>query len=136
MGAESAFCRRWRRRSDPHVLVTQLGADTHWNDPLANLGLTMTAYPHMARLIHETARDHADGRWVATGGGGYQSDTVVPKVWTIHFAEMCGASDVIPADWLVDRDPSEVSRPNRDEVRRSVEVVLDACLDRLQSLAV
>lgn len=120
----------------PHILVTQLGADTHWNDPLANLGLTMSAYPVMAQLIHDTARDHAGGRWVATGGGGYQFDTVVPKVWTIHFAEMCGAPDLIPTDWIIDRDPSEVSRPYRSEVARSVDMVLDACLDRLQSLAV
>jgi acetoin utilization protein AcuC len=120
----------------PHMLVTQMGADTHWNDPLANLGLTMTAYPRIARLIHETAHDLAGGRWVATGGGGYQFDTVVPRVWTIHFAEMCGIPDAIPVDWFEDRDPSEVARPYREEVTRSVGLVLDACLDRLQTLAV
>ncbi len=120
----------------PDVIVTQLGADTHWGDPLANLGLTMRAYPAMARFVHQIAHDHASARWVATGGGGYQFDTVVPKVWTIYFAEMCGAPEVIPASWLEDKPSDEVSRPWRTEVQRSVERVLDACLERLQALAV
>ena len=30
---------------------------------------------------------------MATGGGGYQWATVVPRAWTIYFAEMAGALD-------------------------------------------
>lgn len=120
----------------PDLLVTQMGADTHWNDPLANLGLTMSAYPLMAGLIHRTALESCSGRWVATGGGGYQFDTVVPKVWAMHFAEMCGAPEIIPSDWLEDRPSAEVSKPYRESVGRSVDQVLDACLPRLQSLSV
>jgi acetoin utilization protein AcuC len=118
----------------PHLIVTQLGADTHHGDPLAELGLTMAAYPRMAKILHEVAHDRCEGRWVATGGGGYQAETVVPKVWTIHFAEMCGRPEVIPDDWLEDRAPEEVSRPYRDHVQRSVERVLEACVPRLNSL--
>lgn len=119
----------------PQLLLTQLGADTHYGDPLANLGLTMPAYPRMARILHDTADRVAEGRWVATGGGGYQAETVVPKVWTIHFAEMCGRPDLIPGEWLDDVDPSEVSRSYRGGVERSVGQVLDACLPRLSALA-
>jgi acetoin utilization protein AcuC len=119
----------------PHLMVTQLGADTHYGDPLANLGLTMTAYPRMARILHDTSHRFAHGRWVATGGGGYQFDSVVPKVWTIHFAEMAGARDAIPRDWLVDRRPDEASRSYLSEVERSVDAVLDRCLPRLEALA-
>ncbi|HEV2754205.1 MAG TPA: acetoin utilization protein AcuC [Actinomycetota bacterium] len=119
----------------PQLLLTQLGADTHYGDPLANLGLTMPAYPRMARILHETADRHAGGRWVATGGGGYQAETVVPRVWTIHFAEMCGAPELIPAEWLDDVDPAEVSRSYRGAIERSVGQVLDACLPRLSALA-
>lgn len=119
----------------PDVLLTQLGADTHHGDPLANLGLTMPAYPRMARLLHEVAHQFAGGRWVATGGGGYQFDTVVPRVWTAYFAEMCGAPELVPAEWLDDRAPDEVSQSYGDEVRRSVAEVLDASLSHLQALA-
>ncbi|MDQ4095133.1 MAG: acetoin utilization protein AcuC [Actinomycetota bacterium] len=119
----------------PHLLVTQLGADTHYGDPLANLGLTLGAYPRMARIIHEAAHAFADGRWVATGGGGYQAETIVPLVWTVHFAEMCDRADLIPPEWLDDLRPEEVSRPYRERVEESVEQVLDQCLPRLSALA-
>jgi acetoin utilization protein AcuC len=119
----------------PDVLVTQLGADTHHGDPLANLGLTMAAYPEMARLLHSVAHDVCGGRWVATGGGGYQAETVVPKVWTIYFAEMVGAPETIPPEWIEDRDPAEMSRPMREEIEKSVVQVLDACIPRLESLS-
>lgn len=119
----------------PHLLLTQLGADTHHGDPLANLGLTMPAYPRMARLLHDVADRFARGRWVATGGGGYQAETVVPRVWTIHFAEMCGRPDLVPAEWLDDAGPAEVSRSYRGTVERTVGRVLDACLPRLSALS-
>jgi acetoin utilization protein AcuC len=119
----------------PDVVVTQLGADTHWGDPLANLGLTMPAYPRMAEFLHGLAHEHAKGRWVATGGGGYQAETVVPKVWTMYFARMVGRPEVIPSEWLDDRDDDEVSRPNRDHIARRVEAVLDECVPRLKAMA-
>ncbi len=119
----------------PQILVTQLGADTHHRDPLANLGLTMAAYQPMAKILHATADDHAEGRWVATGGGGYQAETVVPKVWTIHFAEMCGRSDLVPEDWLLDEASDQVSRSYRDSVDRSVDAVLESCIERLLALS-
>jgi acetoin utilization protein AcuC len=119
----------------PHVLVTQLGGDTHFADPLANLGLTMRAYPKIARVLHDAAHDHASGRLVATGGGGYQFDVVVPRIWTIHFAEMCGAPEVIPQDWFEDAPPQEVSKSHRAHLERSVAQVLRQSLPLLKALA-
>jgi acetoin utilization protein AcuC len=119
----------------PHVLFTQLGADTHYGDPLADLALTMRAYPRMASLLHATAHGFTDGRWIATGGGGYQATTVVPKVWTIYFAEMCGAPQRIPQEWLEDRAAESVSRDARDVIETSVERVLASCVPRLSEIA-
>ena len=53
-------------------------------------------------LLHRLAHEAAGGRWVATGGGGYQWARVVPRAWTIAFAEMAGAvvSDALPEGWL------------------------------------
>jgi acetoin utilization protein AcuC len=86
----------------PDVLVTQLGCDTHRSDPLAQLHLTTTAYRHTAGALHDLAHRVAGGRWVATGGGGYQWARVVPRAWTIYFAEMAGVTlaDEIPESWL------------------------------------
>ncbi|MDQ3752822.1 MAG: acetoin utilization protein AcuC [Actinomycetota bacterium] len=119
----------------PHLLVTQLGADTHHGDPLANLGLTLPAYPAIAKVLHDTAHLYASGRLVATGGGGYQAETVVPKVWTMHFAEMCEADDLLPQEWFDDVPPDEVSRSFRETLDISIGKVLDACLPRLSALS-
>lgn len=90
------------RAFGPDVLVTQLGCDTHASDPLAHLGLTTNAYREAAAVLHELAHEAADGRWVATGGGGYQWARVVPRAWTIYFAEMAGVTppDEIPEAWI------------------------------------
>ena len=73
---------------DPQVLVTQLGCDTHVTDPLAHLALVTDDYAALAERLHRLAHEHADGRWVATGGGGYQLVSVVPRAWTIYFAAL------------------------------------------------
>jgi acetoin utilization protein AcuC len=89
------------RRFRPDVLVTQLGCDTHHTDPLAHLGLSTRAYAEAARALHELAHEVAGGRWVATGGGGYQWARVVPRAWTIYFAEMSerAVPDELPEAW-------------------------------------
>jgi acetoin utilization protein AcuC len=86
----------------PDVLVTQLGCDSHHLDPLANLALTTAAYRETAVFLHELAHRAAGGRWLATGGGGYQWAAVVPRAWTIYFAEMAGADpgDELPPSWV------------------------------------
>ncbi|HWC71018.1 MAG TPA: acetoin utilization protein AcuC, partial [Actinomycetota bacterium] len=90
------------RAFGPDVLVTQLGCDSHATDPLAHLALTTAAYRVTAAVLHELAHEAAGGRWVATGGGGYQWARVVPRAWTIGFAEMAQASppDEIPEPWI------------------------------------
>ena len=39
---------------------------------------------------------------MATGGGGYQWARVVPRAWTLAFAERAGAGlpDALPDDWI------------------------------------
>ncbi|MFI7449417.1 acetoin utilization protein AcuC [Nonomuraea sp. NPDC049714] len=78
------------REFRPDFLVTQHGCDSHALDPLAHLMLSVdgqrTAYAALHRLAHETA----GGRWIATGGGGYELVQVVPRVWTHLIAELSG----------------------------------------------
>jgi acetoin utilization protein AcuC len=86
----------------PDVLFTQLGCDTHATDPLAHFALTTKTYRYLARALHDIAHASCGGRWVATGGGGYQIFAVVPRAWTIYFAELAGGSlpSDLPAEWL------------------------------------
>jgi acetoin utilization protein AcuC len=89
-------------RFEPDVIVTQLGCDTHVSDPLAQMQLTTRAYREVAAELHVLAHTVAGGRWVATGGGGYQWARVVPRAWTLAFAEMAGAEmpDALPEEWI------------------------------------
>jgi acetoin utilization protein AcuC len=78
------------RQFRPQILVTQHGCDTHWSDPLANLEITIDAQRAAHATLHRLAHEVADGRWLLTGGGGYQLVQVVPRTWTHLLAEACG----------------------------------------------
>ena len=67
----------------PDVVVSQHGADSHAWDPLAHLRVTTTAMGEAARLVDLVAHRHAGGRWLATGGGGYDVYRVVPRTWAL-----------------------------------------------------
>jgi acetoin utilization protein AcuC len=67
----------------PTFLVTQHGCDSHVLDPLAHLRLTTEAYVRATRLLDELAHRWCEGRWVATGGGGYDAYRVVPSSWAL-----------------------------------------------------
>jgi acetoin utilization protein AcuC len=90
------------RAFEPEVLVSQLGCDTHYTDPLAHLGLTVGAYRQLATRLHDLAHTVAGGRWLATGGGGYQWASVVPRAWCGYLAEMVAAElpDRLPEPYL------------------------------------
>ena len=76
------------RRFKPTVLVTQDGCDTHYLDPLAHLAASTRIWPRIGKAFHELAHELCEGRWLALGGGGYAVYEVVPRAWTLLFAEM------------------------------------------------
>ena len=74
----------------PQVLVSQHGCDTHRLDPLAHLELSVDAQRTAQASLHHLAHETAGGRWVLTGGGGYELVHVVPRTWTHLLAEAAG----------------------------------------------
>jgi acetoin utilization protein AcuC len=80
----------------PDLIVSQHGADSHAWDPLAHLRVTTTAMGEAARLVDRVAHRHAEGRWLATGGGGYDAYRVVPRTWTLVW--LAGAHREAPAE--------------------------------------
>ena len=74
----------------PEVLVSQHGCDTHWLDPLADLRLSIDAQRVAHAAMHKLAHEVAGGRWLLTGGGGYEPLQVVSRTWTHLLAEAAG----------------------------------------------
>jgi len=117
----------------PDVVVTQLGVDTFYNDPLTNLHLSILGFERVVRRIKELAP-----RWVALGGGGYDISNVA-RAWTLAWAVMNGIEldDELPKPFLEKAErvgvyekrlrgdlKSPSSRQNK-EIRIEVERIVD-----------
>ena len=92
--------REWR----PEVLVTQHGCDSHAEDPLAHLMLSVDGQRSAYLTLHDLAHEVSGGRWVVTGGGGYAVVDVVPRAWT-HLLAIVGGKPLdpdtaVPDAWL------------------------------------
>lgn len=66
----------------PEFLVSQHGCDTHFEDPLANLVVSVDGQRMAADACHRWSHRYSGGNWVALGGGGYEWVDVVPRAWT------------------------------------------------------
>lgn len=141
----------------PTFLVTQHGCDTHAYDPLAHLRVTTRAYREATLLMDEIAHRHTGGRWLATGGGGYDAYRVVPRSWSLVWlaqahADVPAETDVAWRDrWAseADRfgqspppvsflDPDDLVRPEPAELAeanmKSTERALDGALGLLEDI--
>jgi acetoin utilization protein AcuC len=88
----------------PDILVTQHGCDTHAQDPLAHLALSVDAQRTAADALHRLSHQVCGGRWVALGGGGYEVVDVVPRTWT-HLTAIAAhrpiaLTEPVPPGWL------------------------------------
>ncbi len=118
------------RRFSPDIVATQLGVDTHFTDPLANLALTTQAH-----LFLFQALDGLAPRWLAFGGGGYAIE-LVPRSWALAFGVMSGQGwpDELPVgyraryggSWLHDQAGPELDPTLRSRVDASVDDLIHA----------
>ncbi|WP_344384638.1 acetoin utilization protein AcuC [Streptomyces thermolineatus] len=96
----------------PQVIVSQHGADTHFEDPLAHLAVSLDAQRLVAEACHDLAHRHSEGRWLALGGGGYSVVEVVPRAWT-HLVAIVAGSPIDPTTETPDEWRHEVYRRTR-----------------------
>jgi acetoin utilization protein AcuC len=83
------------REFRPDVVVSQHGCDSHADDPLAHLMLSVDGQRRAHAALHDLAHEVSGGRWIATGGGGYAVVEVVPRTWT-HLLAIVGGRPVDP----------------------------------------
>ncbi len=81
----------------PDVLVTQCGCDTHHEDPLANLELSVDGQRQAIVELHRLAHEVTGGKWLAFGGGGYGLVRCVPRTWT-HLLAIASGAPLRPRD--------------------------------------
>lgn len=79
------------RAFEPEVIVSQHGCDSHSEDPLTDLRMSIDGQRQLALDIGTLAEEHAEGRWIATGGGGYSLYQVVPRIWSHLTAIVAGS---------------------------------------------
>ena len=137
------------RAFEPDLILSQNGCDAHKLDPLTHLSATTRLYEHVPARMHDLAHELCGGRWVATGGGGYDIWRVVPRAWSALWAAVSHQElpEEIPESWLerweakspvrlprrVRDDPSDYPAGPRaaeisDKNRRTAEEVLEKVL--------
>ena len=137
----------------PDVVVSQHGADSHLWDPLAHLRNTVNAMGAAARLVHDLAHEHAGGRWLATGGGGYDVYRVVPRTWSLvwlaaahrdvpsqtpeawreHWADEAGRYGQAPLPMTFDDPPTPTEPATVVAIERTVETVRSTVVPLLRA---
>ena len=77
----------------PDAIVTQLGIDSHYKDPITHLALTVQGFGSIVGQFVSMAP-----KWLALGGGGYDLQAVA-RAWTIAYGVMSEQkfSDYLPA---------------------------------------
>ncbi len=97
---------------NPDVLVTQLGIDSHFKDPITHLSLTVQGIEQIVREF--TKPNLKYGKWLALGGGGYDIQAVA-RAWTLAYGVM---TDQI----FLNEVPSEYNRIHKIDTLADVEV--------------
>ena len=68
------------RRFDPRFILVSAGYDTHWDDGLAMMQVSVTGFARMVRIIKELADELCSGRLVLTLEGGYNVTALAASV--------------------------------------------------------
>jgi acetoin utilization protein AcuC len=123
---------------EPDIVVTQLGVDTHYLDPLGHLVLTTHGYTQVVGKIKELAP-----RWIAMGGGGYEV-SVMPRAWTLAYGLMSNREfpDQLPPAYagkygkgtLHDQRGPHVEARTKDVARRHASLAIDELKERIAGL--
>lgn len=87
-----------------------------------HLHLTMRGILAQAKIAHELAHTYCGGRWVAVGGGGYDPYRVVPRAWSLLWAEMSEqrVPDALPPAWVARWRPVWEAMEEQEELDQQV----------------
>jgi hypothetical protein len=106
----------------PDLIISLHGCDTHTWDPLTHLKLTLRGIQAQSKMAHQLAHTYCQGRWVASGGGGYDLFRVVPRAWSMLWAEMSEQElpAELPAEWIARWRPEWQAVQEQEEAAQQV----------------
>lgn len=106
----------------PDVIVSQHGCDSHAWDPLTHLSLTMRGIQAAVKATHQLVHNYCHGRWLALGGGGYDLFRVVPRAWSMLWAEMSEQAipAALPDAWIKRWYPAWQAAQQQEEVEKQI----------------
>jgi len=81
------------RRFGPELILVSAGFDAHWDDPLANIGLTLPGYARLCQSLFDLAQEVCQGRIVFSLEGGYNLSVLAPGVGNV-FRQLLGDTQV------------------------------------------
>lgn len=82
------------RRFQPELILVSAGFDGHWDDPLANMNLSLAGYAHLTRELIAMGEALCDGRIVFVMEGGYDLDVLANGILNVAHA-LLGDSTVV-----------------------------------------
>lgn len=85
----------------PQILISQCGVDSHRDDPLTDLSLTVDGQRAAMLAMRDLADKYCEGRWIAVGGGGYGLVDAVPRSWA-HLIAVASEQEV-STDTVIDQ---------------------------------
>ena len=122
------------RAFNPDVIVTQLGMDTHFDDPITHLRMTVEGHGRIVEKLGELAP-----RWVALGGGGYDM-AAVARGWTLDYGLMMGVEwpdetpEAYKAEYGIVQLRDGAAPPLDPTAEASTRAFAEASVDRVKSL--
>ena len=123
------------RAFQPDVLVTQLGIDSHYRDPITHIALTVQGFAEAVRELAAVS----PGRWLALGGGGYDLQAVA-RAWTLAYGVMSEQSfpEIIPESYRerygVSKLSDQIEPPVRDSIRNDTRTFAEGSVSAVHRL--
>ncbi len=113
----------------PDVLVTQLGIDTHVQDPITHLRLTTQGFAGTVAKLGALGQE--SGKWLALGGGGYDLGAVA-RGWAMAYAVMSEQDipDRVPDSFATPGGQNTFADPHPPELEESTQEQISAFADR------
>ena len=123
------------RAFQPDVLVTQMGIDSHYRDPITHIALTVQGFAEAVRELAAVS----PGRWLALGGGGYDLQAVA-RAWTLAYGVMSEQSfpDSVPESYRerygVSTLSDQIEPPVRDSIRNDARTFAEGSVSAVHRL--